>query len=65
MPRKKTAKKLRLRLVRSVIGTKPALRATIRGLGFTRTGQVVERGDTPEIRGMLAKVHHWVEVLEG
>lgn len=56
---------IRLKLVRSVIGSGPSQRATVRGLGFTRTQQVVERVDTPEIRGMLAKVNHWVQVVEG
>jgi len=65
MPRKKKVGTVRLRLTRSMIGTKPRLRATIRGLGFIRTNQVVERQDTPEIRGMVAKVSHWVEVVEG
>lgn len=65
MPRKKAPAMLTLRLVRSTIGTKPRLRATIHGLGLKRTNQTVERPDTPEIRGMLAKVVRWVEVVEG
>lgn len=56
---------MRLRLTRSMIGTNPKQRATIRGLGFTRTHQTVERVDTPETRGMVAKVNHWVQVVEG
>jgi len=55
---------LKLKLTRSVIGTKPKQRATIKGLGFSKTNQVVERVNTPEIRGMVAKVSHWVEVVE-
>ena len=35
-----------------------------RGLGFRRMQQVVERQDTPAVRGMIAKVHHLVEVQE-
>jgi large subunit ribosomal protein L30 len=38
------------------------MRQTIRGLGFRRMQQVVEREDTPAIRGMIAKVHHLVEI---
>ena len=38
------------------------MRQTIRGLGFRRMQQTVERRDTPAIRGMIAKVHHLVEV---
>jgi large subunit ribosomal protein L30 len=65
MPRKKARPMLKLRLVRSTIATKPKLKATIRGLGFKRTNQVIERLDTPEVRGMVAKVVRWVEVVEG
>ena len=36
----------------------------IKGLGFTRLNQVVEREDTPSIRGMVAKVPHLVEIVE-
>ena len=36
----------------------------IRGLGFTRLNQVIERQDTPEIRGMVAKVPHLVTVVK-
>jgi large subunit ribosomal protein L30 len=40
------------------------MRAAIRGLGFRRMQQVVERDDTPAIRGMILKVRHLVEVQE-
>jgi len=40
------------------------MRQTIRGLGFRRMQQVVERPDTPAIRGMIGKVRHLVEVSE-
>ena len=36
----------------------------VKGLGFTRLNQVVEREDTPSIRGMVAKVPHLVEILK-
>ena len=36
----------------------------IRGLGFTRLNQVIERQDTPDIRGMVAKVPHLVVVVK-
>ncbi|MDH5526142.1 MAG: 50S ribosomal protein L30 [Nitrospirota bacterium] len=56
---------LRLQLTRSMHGTKPKLKATIKGLGFKRTHQIVERLDTPEIRGMINKVTPWITVIEG
>jgi len=38
------------------------MRQTIRGLGFRRMQQVIERPDSPEMRGMIAKIHHLVEI---
>ena len=38
---------------------------TLRSLGLRRIGQSVEHSDTPQIRGMIAKVAHLVEVSEG
>ena len=60
-----TAKKketVRIRWVRSFIGCTRDMRQTIRGLGFRRMNQVVERQDTPDVRGMIHKVRHLVEV---
>ena len=36
----------------------------IKGLGFTRLNQVIERPDNPAIRGMVAKVPHLVEIVQ-
>jgi large subunit ribosomal protein L30 len=38
--------------------------ATLRSLGLRRIGQTVEVSDTPQIRGMIAKVRHLVDVEE-
>ena len=67
MARTKKAKpeaagQLRIRWVRSVIGYPERVRQTMRGLGFHRMHEVVERPDTPAIRGMIHKVRHLVEV---
>ncbi len=59
---KKKAGTLRIRWVRSFIACPRGMRQTIRGLGFRRMQQVVERPDTPAIRGMIHKVRHLVEV---
>jgi large subunit ribosomal protein L30 len=40
------------------------MRATVRGLGFRRMQQVVEREDTPAVRGMVDKVRHLVIVVK-
>ena len=54
--------RLRIRCVRSVIGYERDQRRTVRALGLLRIHDVVERDDTPTIRGMLHKVRHLVEV---
>ncbi len=61
---KKKAATLKIKWVRSFIGCPRGMRQTIRGLGFRRMQQVVERPDTPAIRGMIGKVRHLVEVSE-
>ncbi len=55
---------LKIKWVRSFIGCPRDMRQTIRGLGFRRMQQEVERPDTPAIRGMIRKVRHLVVVLE-
>jgi large subunit ribosomal protein L30 len=57
-------KTIRIKWVRSFIGCPRGMRATVRGLGFRRMQQVVEREDTPAIRGMIAQVHHLVEIQD-
>jgi large subunit ribosomal protein L30 len=54
---------LKLKYVRSAICTPVKHKKVVRGLGFTRLYQVVERPDTPAIRGMVAKVPHLVEIV--
>ncbi len=58
------ARTLRVRQVRSAIGSKPKHRGTLRALGLRGIGQVNELPDRPEIRGMLARVPHLIEVEE-
>jgi large subunit ribosomal protein L30 len=62
---KKKADTVRIKWVRSFIGCPQGMRKTIRGLGFRRLNHVVERPDTPAIRGMIYKVRHLVQVLDG
>jgi large subunit ribosomal protein L30 len=61
---KKTAGTLKIKWVRSFIGCPRSMRQTIRGLGFRRMQQVVERPDSAAIRGMIARVHHLVEIQD-
>ena len=55
---------LHVTLRRSTIGSKPKHRGTIRALGLRRINHTVVLPDRPEIRGMLARVQHLVEVQE-
>ena len=50
--------------VRSGIGRKPPQRGTLRALGLGRIGKSKVHSDRPDVRGMLAKVSHLVEVEE-
>jgi large subunit ribosomal protein L30 len=56
--------KLQLKWVRSAICTPVKHKLVVRGLGFTRLNQVIERPDNPAIRGMVAKVPHLVEIVK-
>jgi large subunit ribosomal protein L30 len=56
--------KLQLKWVRSAICTPVKHKRVVKGLGFTRLNQVIERPDTPAIRGMVAKVRHLVEIVQ-
>ena len=60
----KAGTKMQLKWVRSAIAAPVKQKLVIKGLGFTRLNQVVEREDTPSIRGMVAKVPHLVRVVE-
>jgi len=58
------AGKLRLTLKKSRIGRLPKHRQVLDGLGLKRRHQVVEREDTPSIRGMVKKVEFMLDVEE-
>lgn len=55
---------LRIKLVRSPIGNNARNRATVQALGLRKMHQVVEKEDTPSIRGMIHKVKHMLAVEE-
>lgn len=54
-------KKIKVTLVKSVIGTKQDHRATVRGLGLRRLNHTTELQDTPAVRGMIKKVAYLVK----
>ena len=57
-------KRIKVKWIRSVIGQPENQRKTIRGLGFRRLHQTVTLLDRPEIRGMIGRVNHLVEVID-
>ena len=56
--------RIRIKQIGSLIGCTDKQRASVRGLGLRRMHQVVERLDTPEIRGMVKAVPHLVTIVE-
>jgi large subunit ribosomal protein L30 len=60
----KTAKTLKVTLLRSTIGFNKTQAKTVQGMGLRRIRHSVELLDTPETRGMIHKVRHLVEVTE-
>jgi large subunit ribosomal protein L30 len=62
---KAKTKTIKITQVRSGIGRTQDQRATLTALGLRRMHQTVERPDTPEVRGMVFKIKHLVEVDEG
>jgi len=50
---------------RSINGSDKRQKDTLRSLGLRRIGQTVEVSDSPQARGMIAKVAHLVEVSDG
>jgi len=55
---------VKIKMIGSVIGCTEGQRATVRGLGLRRLHQVVERQDTPMVRGMIRKIPHLVAVVD-
>jgi len=55
--------RIQLKWVRSAICAPTKQKLVIKGLGFTRLNQVIERPDTAAIRGMVKKVPHMVEIV--
>ena len=54
-------KKIKVKLVKSIIGTKESHRATVRGLGLRKLNSVSELEDTPAVLGRIHKVSYLVK----
>jgi large subunit ribosomal protein L30 len=69
MPRKVKSKeaepaKIRIQYYRSTIACPTKQKEIVRSLGLTKLNQIVERPDTPSMRGMVTKVPHLIRIIE-
>jgi large subunit ribosomal protein L30 len=58
-------KMIRIQYYRSKNSTPAKHKAVVKGLGFTRLNQIVERVDTDSTRGMVKAIPHLVRIVEG
>ena len=58
-------KKLKVKLKKSIIACTDKQKACVKGLGLRKIGSVSELENTPSVRGMVKKVIHLLEVIEG
>ncbi len=58
------ASKIKIKLVKSMIGRPEKHRKILRGMGLTKIDRVVELEDSPSTRGMVNKVNHLVRIEE-
>lgn len=55
-------KQLTIKWVKSAIGYDVSQKRTLKALGFSKLGQVIQRPDVPQVRGMINAVRHLVQV---
>lgn len=55
---------IKIKQIKSKIGAPVDQKRTLEALGLRKISQVVEREDTPALRGMIRKVHHLVSVID-
>ncbi len=58
------ANTIKVKLVKSTIGAIPKHKKTIEALGLRKIGQIVEKQDNPQMRGMIQQVSHLVKIVE-
>lgn len=57
-------KQIKIKLVKSLIGTSPAQRKVAKALGFTKKDQIVEHAESATIMGMVNKISHLVSIVD-
>lgn len=55
---------IKIKQIKSKIGAPADQKSTLKALGLHKISQVVEKEDTPSIRGMILKVHHLVTIID-
>jgi large subunit ribosomal protein L30 len=55
---------IKIQWYRSTIGAPKTHKVVVRSLGLTKLNQIVERPDTPSMRGMVEKVPHLLRIVE-
>lgn len=58
------ANTIKVKLVKSTIGAIPKHKKTVQALGLRKIGQIVEKQDNPQMRGMIQQVSHLVKIVE-
>lgn len=58
------ANTFKVKLVKSTIGAIPKHKKTVEALGLRKIGQIVEKQDNPQMRGMIQQVSHLVKIVE-
>lgn len=54
---------IKIKLIKSPIGRPEDQKRTVKSLGFRKVGQIIEKNDTPQLRGMLNKINHMIEIV--
>ena len=60
---KAESKELKIKLIKSGTGFPESQKRVVKGLGFRRLNEVIRRPDSPQIRGMIFKIRHLVELM--
>lgn len=55
---------IKIKLKKSPIGTPGKHKKTVQALGFKKVGQVLEKKDTPQIRGMIEQIDYMIDILD-
>jgi large subunit ribosomal protein L30 len=59
---KDTINKVKVTLIKSIIGKKASHKATVVGLGLKKINHTVELKDTPEVRGMIKSINYLLKI---